>query len=230
MKQKNTMLKILVYALMVLMLLVNIAFATQSVYLGNAEEFDILAKSGTSNNGVAGIRVENNVELGQNLSIQINDRKEEIRSGEYITSFGHLLNVRELAYNLKELRVNGVSAETSLNISAQGNSERRAIIRTKLQNGTEREIKIMPDVASKQALAILGVKVCSAENNCTIQLKSVGTGNNERIIYTVQLERNSKLFGLISKKMHVSVDVDAETGKSTTHKPWWAFMATEQVE
>ena len=84
--------------------------------------------------------------------------------------------------------------------------------------------------ASKKALEILKVKVCSSDNNCTIQLKDVGSGKTEKIQYEVQLERHSRILGIFEKKMHVIVDVDAETGDTTVHKPWWAFIATEPAE
>jgi len=168
--------------------------------------------------------------IGQNLSQQVSEIKEELKDGNYNGSLGQLLNVRELAANLKELRVNGVSAQTELNITAETDSQGKTKLKTKLKNGQEIEIKIMPDVASQKALEILGVKVCSTDNNCTIQLKDVGNGTTEKIQYEIQLERHSKILGIFEKKMQVSVDVDAETGDTNVNKPWWAFLATQTAE
>ncbi|MDP2940556.1 MAG: ice-binding family protein [Candidatus Omnitrophota bacterium] len=168
--------------------------------------------------------------IGQELSKQIRERKEEIKSGEYTSPLGQLLRVRELAQNLKELRVNSVSAQTDLNITAETDSQGKMKLKTKLRNGQEVEIKIMPDTASERALERLRLKVCSPDNNCIIQLKDVGNGETERIQYEVQLERHSRILGIFQKKMQVSADVDAETGDTKVHKPWWAFLASESEE
>lgn len=168
--------------------------------------------------------------IGQELNKQIMERREEIKSGEYTSPLGQLLNVKELSNNLKELRVNNIPAKTDLNITADTDAKGKTTLKTKLKNGREIEIKIMPDNASKRALDRLAIKVCSSDNNCTIQLKNVGTGNNETSQYELQVDRNSKVFGLFQKRMHVSANVDAQTGNTVIHKPWWAFLATEPAE
>ncbi len=168
--------------------------------------------------------------IGEDLSEQIAEKKEEIKSGDYNTSLGQLLNVRDLSEDLRELRVNGVRAQTELNITSDTDSEGKTRLKTKLRNGTEAEIKIMPDTASATALERLRLKVCSSDNNCTIQLKDVGNGTNERVQYEVQIERHSKILGIFQSKMQVSVDINAGTGEAKTHKPWWAFLATEPTE
>lgn len=171
-----------------------------------------------------------NLGIGQDLNVQIETAKKEINSGEYIMPLGQLLRVRELSQNLRELRVNNISIITNLNITSEIDSNGKTIIKTKLNNGDEQEIKIMPDIASNKALESLRLKVCSLDKNCTIQLKDVGTGTQERVQYEVRLERQSKILGLFSNKMPVSVDVDAETGNTVVHKPWWAFIAIEPAE
>ncbi len=168
--------------------------------------------------------------IGQELNNQISERKEEIKSGEYTSPMGQMMGVRELSKNLKELRVNNINAQTSLSIIAETDKDGKTRFKTKLTNGTEIEIKIMPNMASQKALEQLMVKVCSSDNNCTIQLKKVGNGASEKIQYEIQLERHSKLLGMFSKKMHVSANVDAQTGAATMHKPWWSFMASEKLE
>jgi len=173
---------------------------------------------------------QNNQGIGQELSKQISVRKEEIKSGTYNNSLGQLLNVRQLAQNMKELRVNGVRAQTGLNITAVTDSRGKTMLRTRMKNGEESEIKIMPDTASERALERLRVKVCSTTNNCTIELKSNGTGRAEHIQYELQLERHSMILGIFQKKMQLRADVDAENGDINIHKPWWAFMATEPAE
>jgi len=168
--------------------------------------------------------------IGQNLSGQIRTRIGEIRAGEYNTSLGQLLRVREMARSLRELRVNNVSATTDLNITAETDTEGRTRLRTRLLNGTEMEIKIMPDTAAERALERLRLRVCSEDNNCTIELKDVGNGD-ERIQYEVQIERHSRILGIFQKNMQVQAQVDAENGEVIrVRKPWWAFIASEPEE
>jgi len=168
--------------------------------------------------------------IGQKVSDQIEERKEEIKSSDYTGPLGQLLNVSGLVQNLKELRVNNTTAKTDLNVTAETNSAGITKFKIILKNGSERDIKIMPDAASKKALEKLRIKTCSIDNNCTIQLKDVGSGNAKNIQYEVKLERHSKILGIFPKKMLVSAYVDAETGDIKVHKPWWAFIATEPAE
>lgn len=190
----------------------------------------LIAQKDSADKGASVEKNQTNQGIGQELSQKIEAKKEEIKSGDYEGSLGQSLNVKELTENLKELRVNGVTAQTKLNITAETDSEGRTNFTTKLRNGQKKEIKIMPDTASKKALESLKIKVCSSENNCTIQLKDVGNGKTEKIQYEVQIERHSKILGIFQKKMHVGADVDAETGETKVNKPWWAFIATEQAE
>ena len=171
-----------------------------------------------------------NREITQELNEQIDEKKEEIKTGNYINSEEKILQVKELNENLKELRVNEIFAKTDLNITAKTNSNGKTKFEIMLQNGTTTEIKIMPDTASKIALEKLRIKVCSIENNCTIVLKEVGSSKNKIIEYEIKIERNSKILGVFSKKMYVIASVNAETGAVKINKPFWAFMAVEPKE
>lgn len=216
-----------------LVLGVSLVLAAQNDSVGNANNSSNKNASDKKNQSQGFEKNETNRTnqgIGQELSEQIRERKEELKAGEYNSSLGQLLRVRELAQNLRELRVNNVPAQTDLNITAETDSEGKTKLKTKLKNGQEIEIKIMPDTASKKALERLRLKVCSTENNCTIQLKDVGSGKSEKIQYKVQLERHSKILGIFQKKMWVRAEVDAETGDTQIYKPWWAFIATEPAE
>jgi len=184
------------------------------------------------NNNSTEIRNNNtNNGIGQELSQLISERKAEIKSGNYTGPLGQLLNVRQLVNDLKELRVNNISAKTDLNITIEKDSGNQTRIRTRLRNGSEIEIKIMPDTAAQRALERLRIKVCSIANNCTIQLKDVGNGTNERAQYQVQLERHSRILGIFEKKMDVNAEVDAGNGEVIrVGKPWWSFLATQPAE
>jgi hypothetical protein len=212
--------KILLIALF-LFLSVSLVLAVQNNSLGKANN-SLNKNSSLEKN-------QTNQGIGQQLREQIRERKEEIRTGNYTGPFGQLLRVREMAQNLRELRVDDISAKTDLNISAETDAEGKTKLKTRLKNGQEKEIKIMPDTASEKALERLKLKVCLPEN-CIIQLKDVGTGQTEKIQYEVQLERHSKILGIFKKKMQVRADVDAETGDVKLHKPWWAFLAMQPAE
>ena len=87
----------------------------------------------------------------------------------------------------------------------------------------------MPNTASETALARLRLKNCNEE--CTIELKEVGTGEQVRMAYELKSQRNSKVFGMFNAKMDVEAQVDAETGELIkSNKPWWAFLASEKEE
>ena len=157
-------------------------------------------------------------------------RREEIKSGNFVSYTGQSIMLRELARNNIELRVNGVSAETNLSITAETDSAGRTRIKAMMENGQEREVMIMPDVASEVALEQVRSRVCSTDNDCTLELKSVGRESEEKIQYEMELKQDSKIFGLFKKEMMVTVDVDAQTGESRVHRPWWSFVAVVQAE
>jgi len=53
--------------------------------------------------------------IGQELGEQIAERKAEIREGNYTTSQGQLLQVREIVAGLKEMRTDNKTAKTEMN-------------------------------------------------------------------------------------------------------------------
>ncbi|MEM4625369.1 MAG: hypothetical protein QXJ28_01205 [Candidatus Pacearchaeota archaeon] len=165
--------------------------------------------------------------IGQELREQIRERKEELRAGEYNTSLGQMLKVREMAQNLRELRVNNAGALTKLNISAEIDEEGKATLKVRLRNGEEREIKVMPNTASERAIERLRLKNCNEENNCTIELKEVGINGRVRAVYEVKAQKEARVLSLFRTRIKVQAQIDAETGEIIqTKKPWWAFLAT----
>ncbi len=128
-----------------------------------------------------------------------------------------------------------VEANTTLEIEQENEQDEQGKNKTKLKaklsNGRKAEIKVMPDVASERALERLRLRVCSGENNCTIELKEVGKGEETQLAYELQAERHSRILYIFRKKMQVKGWVDAETGEVIkTGKPWWAFLAYEPGE
>jgi hypothetical protein len=97
----------------------------------------------------------------------------------------------------------------------------------KLKDGNTFEIKVMPETASETALNRLRIKNCNETNNCTIQLKEVGVGNETKLTYEVKAQKSYKVLGLFKNVEEVSSDVDSETGEVlSTKRPWWSFLAT----
>jgi len=156
--------------------------------------------------------------------------KNEIKSGNFVDYSGKAITVREIVKNRIEIKTNSVSAETNLSVNVETDSAGKTKLKIMLKNGQERELMMMPDVASEIALEVLRVKVCSINNNCTLELKSVGRESDEKLQYEMKLERDSKVLGVFQKKMKVIVDVDTQSRKSKVLRPWWSFMTVVRDE
>ena len=144
-----------------------------------------------------------------------------------MTQEGKQFQIQNKGQNRMSLKVDNTEAESSLQI-IQEQLQERIKLHAQLSNGKNAEIKVMPDSAAQKAQERLRLKVCSAENGCTLELKEVGSGDQIRAAYEVQAQKQSKLLGLFSKKMQVRAQVDAESGEVIqAKKPWWAFLASE---
>ena len=157
---------------------------------------------------------------------------EEIETGEIETEETEQKKIKIESTTTNRLRIKkkGVSAETELELSSETIKEETKL-KVRLSNGKNAEIKVMPDVASETALARLRLRVCSEENNCTIELKEVGFGEQAKVAYEVQAQRHFRILGLFKTKAQVKAQVDAETGEVfSIKKPWWAFLAVESEE
>jgi len=151
----------------------------------------------------------------------------KLMKGEYANEAGQQMQVQEMANNRIRLNVGGVSTDCDCELT-QEIVQNRTRLKMKLSNGQNAEVKIMPDVASERALERLRLKVCSEENGCSIELKEVAQGKEVKAVYELKTQRQSKVFGIFQRRMHVQAQVDSETGEIIrTKKPWWAFLATE---
>lgn len=104
-------------------------------------------------------------------------------------------------------------------------------VRAMLSNGRNAEVKIMPETASETALARLRLRNCNESNNCSIELKEVGKGNQTKLAYEMQIQRHYKLLGMFRTRAENSIQIDAENGEVISEgKPWWRFLAKEEVE
>ena len=168
-------------------------------------------------------------EIGQ--SEEANQQiQSKVVTGNYIGENGQQIMIQEQSNNKIQLRVNEVSADCGLNLT-QRQVQDETRLETKLSNGRNVEIKVMPDTASETALERLRLKNCVEEEGCNIELKEVGQGDETKLAYELKTQRQAKVFGLFSVNMQVQAQVDAENGEVIqTKKPWWAFLASEPEE
>jgi hypothetical protein len=167
----------------------------------------------------------NNPETGEQVREQT-----KIQSGSLTTESGKQVQVQTQSNNKIQLKSGTATAQTSMEMT-QEQTQTGTKLQVKLSNGKNAEVKVMPDTASEQALERLRLKVCSEENNCQIELKEVGQGEQVKAAYEIHAEKQAKLLGLFKTKMQVQAQVDAENGEVIqSKKPWWAFLATESEE
>lgn len=177
-------------------------------------------------NGGAGNGENNSIGIGQELKLQIEAKRTEYRSGNFTTSLGQYLNVREIVSGMLELRENNVSVKTKLNLTKSENGE--DILEAELNNGSRIEIKVMPSRASETAIAKLKIKACDESNNCTIELKEVGKNKEARLAYQVKAEKKVKVLGLFKAKANIETNVNAETGEIiSSNVPWWVSISSK---
>ena len=150
-----------------------------------------------------------------------------IKEGSYLREGGQNMVVN-MVQNRVQLRVGNQTCNCSLDLT-QEQVQNRTKLMTKLSNGQNAEIKIMPDVAAERALERLRLKVCN--ENCTIELKEVGIGNQIKAAYEVKTQKQAKIFGLFKTKMQIQTQVNAENGEIIrVNRPWWSFLASESEE
>ena len=166
---------------------------------------------------------------GEETQIQ-NKIQIKVKSGSYTTENGKQIQVQEQSNNRIQLKSGEVSAQTSMEMT-QEQTQNKTKLKVKLSNGKNSEVKVMPDTASEKAIERLRVKVCSAENGCSIELKEVGQGEQIKAAYEVKVQKQAKILGLFKTRMQVQAQVDAESGEVIQSKrPWWAFLAIESEE
>ena len=165
---------------------------------------------------------------GEETQIQSQERiQTQLKEGEFVGESGQKIQVQQQSNNRMQLKVGDSSANTGMELVQEQTQERTKIM-AKLSNGQNAEVKVMPDVASERAMERLKLKVCSEENDCQMELKEVGKGEQVKAAYEVKAQKQAKLFGLFRTKMQVQAQIDAESGEIIqAKKPWWAFLAAE---
>jgi len=171
-------------------------------------------------------RSENNPTVGIGQTV-----RNRVHAGNYTSESGETIEVRALAQNKTRLKIKNKMVDTELEIESEENENNTIKLKTRLSNGRNVHIKIMPEVASETALNRLKIKVCNESNNCTIKLKEVGKDNSTKLAYEFQLQRHYKLLGMFKIKAETRARISAENGELIdTDKPWWAFLASEPSE
>lgn len=176
-----------------------------------------------------GVQLNVNTEVknqGEQTNLQ-NQIHEKLREGNYTGENGQQIQIQNQSNNRVMLRVGNVSVGCSCELE-QKQIENRTRLMARLSNGKNAEIKVMPDAASETAMSRLRLKVCSEENNCTIELKEVGSGEMVQLAYKLEAEREAKVIGLFRTRMLVRAEIGAENGEILRiKKPWWSFLASE---
>lgn len=166
---------------------------------------------------------------GENSQVQT-QTKSQVQSGSLTMQSGKQLQVQTGSNNQVQLKSGNAEAKTSMKMT-QEQTATGTKLQVQLSNGKNSDIKVMPDTASEKAMEQLRMKVCSAENGCSIELKEVGTGEQIKAAYEVKVQKQAKVLGLFQAKMQVQAQVDAENGEVIQiKKPWWAFLASESEE
>jgi hypothetical protein len=152
---------------------------------------------------------------------------EKVQSGVMVSSKGEQIQVQTQTEEGTKLRVNNVEAHSSMEMTQKQDLSGTSL-HVALSNGKNSEVKVMPNTASERAIERLQIKSCTAEENCSIELKEVGTGEEIKAAYEVKAKKEAKFLGLFSTELDVEAQVDAETGEVIkAKKSWWAFLATE---
>lgn len=187
------------------------------------------AQSGNGENENDNGNGESENSNSQGLGSTIRNR---VQAGTYTNEQGKEIRVSEMAQNRIRIHSGNATADCECTMTEE-QVQNRTRLKMQLSNGKNAEIKVMPDTASETALARLRLRVCAAENNCTIELKEVGNQNrNEtRAAYEVQAQKHFKILALFRTKAQVKAQIDAENGEVIrVKKPWWAFLASEEEE
>jgi len=122
----------------------------------------------------------------------------------------------------QEIEFHGYNFSSALKVHFR-NEGNESKLKVNLSNGEEREVKVLPDVASQNAIDVF------RSRNITVELKEVGDGTNKEVVYEADGEKEVKLFGFIKVQAKLKARVDSNTGEvSDFEKPWWSFLVTSE--
>lgn len=193
----------------------------------------ISAKETTTANANCTVRIEKEIKIENGKRTEVIKRK--IRCGDNAEE-EFRLRIENRADNgmIRErfrYEINGknITVDTEDEIDLEENTTGSSYsLRARLKNGNYTNIKIMPDTASEIAIARLRLKVCSEDNNCTIQFRERIHNNIPRVVYNIESNGNGRFLGIFRIAMRANAEVDPETGEVLdVNTPWWAFLVAE---
>lgn len=151
-----------------------------------------------------------------------------LNKGEFTLQNGKTLFVDDSGEKIR-LRIGNYSVNCSEDCNlSQIREENKIQLQATLSNGRNAQIKIMPETASQTAIERLRLKSCTQEENCTIELKEVGKGNETKMAYEIKTKKESRFLGLFKSQATLETQIDVETGEVLkTKKPWWASIKEE---
>ncbi len=215
-----------IIVLVCLILCTSIIFAQQQGV--QKQTIVSIGKNTSSENNQTPVQIQTNTQTSEKNKEQTNQIQQthriEVKTGHYTIETGQQIQVREQQNNKLEISSKETTVQTGLELSTNENNK----LELKLSNGLHSELKIMPDTASETAIQALKLNVCTDENNCQIELKEVGQGEQIQAAYEVKAQKQVKVLGLFKTQMQVQAQVNAENGEIIkTEKPWWAFLVTD---
>ncbi len=212
-----------------LIIIFTLLFATVFIFAQQgAQKSESIEKQEINSSNNTGTQKEITAQQNTGEEKQIQQTTQsKVKTGNYTTSIGEQIQIKEQTNNKIQITSKNIKVETELNITTE-KEQNKTKLRLKLSNGLSSELKIMPDQASETAMKHLRLKVCSEENNCQIELKEVGQGNEIKAAYEIQAQKQVKVLGLFQTQMQVKTQINAENGEMIkTERPWWAFLTTE---
>ncbi|PIN80214.1 hypothetical protein COV13_03920 [Candidatus Woesearchaeota archaeon CG10_big_fil_rev_8_21_14_0_10_32_9] len=150
-----------------------------------------------SANSIPSVRIGNS-DLAEGMAIDVAGYKNVFVS----------TNKNSLETYLKEGQISIKTRETLIN------DENGISVETSSGN---KELKILPTVASEKAKEVLSDKYSELE------LKEVGN----KIVYVSNEDKQYKIFGFIPASSKVTAQIDAETGETQVSNPWYAGISVE---
>lgn len=171
------------------------------------------------------VEIEIKTEIKEDGTTIIEEKREFLnKEGKLIKLRFRFENDGENIKIKREVEVEGKKIESELEILEKFEGE-EVQLKAKLSDGSEQEIKIMPDRASEIAIEKLKSK------NFNIELKEVGEENNLKAVYIAKVNENGRLLGLFKVKLKSEAKIDSETGEILSlEKAWWNFLTIKLNE
>ena len=127
--------------------------------------------------------------------------------------------IREIKFKDKFKGYFEVKTKLKIKEIISSNDSTESILRAILSNGSEQDIKFIPDKIAEIAIEKLKT------TNYTIELKEKKHKNIPRVVYNIKTNKHGKFLGIFKMKVKIEADIDPETGEFLgISRPWWAFL------